>query len=60
MSTTGLSPWLGEVVGTSLALGKAMGQPLLALSKSYGAPSVLRRCSVSTPSQQSVAVLVYL
>ena len=26
-----MDPWLGEVVGTSLALGKAMGQPLLAL-----------------------------
>ena len=32
-------PWLGEVVGASLALGKALGQPLLALGAIVGSGS---------------------
>ena len=44
-------PWLGEVVGASLALGKAMGQPLLAL----GAIVTVIRCSVGAPSECRVS-----
>ena len=46
-----VDPWLGEVVGTSLALGKAMGQPLLAL----GAIWEVIRCSDGAPSAHRVS-----
>ena len=46
-----VSPWLGEVVGASLALGKAMCQPLLAL----GAIWEVIRCSDGAPSAHRVS-----
>ena len=46
-----VDPWLGEVVGTSLALGKAMWQPLLAL----GAIWEVIRCSDGAPSAHRVS-----
>ena len=42
-----VSPWLGEVVGASLAMGPALVQPLLA----PGAIMTVIRCSVGAPSE---------
>ena len=46
-----VSPWLGEVVGASLAMGQALVQPLLA----PGAIVTVIRCSVGGPSECRVS-----